>query len=1100
MRSTLSRRVSLLSRCLGSLLTIPIIFIISGCGSHSAPPPLTLSLIAISPGTDSLSCGATQQFKATATYNNGTTADVTAQAAWSSSNAAVATINASGILNAVAAGTATIVASLNDKSGSSSLTVTPPVPVKTLTSIAITPANASFVVGGTQQFTATGSYNDGSTADVTSTASWSITNTAIGTINPAGLAAGVAAGSDSVTATLQGVTGTATFTVTTAVTTPTLVSISLTPATASIAIGATQQFTATGTYSDGRTANITSTATWSITNTATAIINATGLATGVAAGTTNITATLSGITGSSVLTVTTPVIPPTLVSITLTPASASIATGATQQFTATGAYSDGSTANVSSTTAWSVGNATVATISGTGLATAASAGSTTIAASLNGMSGTATLTVTAAAKSIASIAVSPANATFAAGAGQQFIATATYTDATTGDITSTVAWSTGNPAVATIAVGGLATGVSSGSTSVTAAQSGISATTSFTVSAKTLKSIAVTSATASFAIGGTQQYTATATYTDGTTGNITSTATWSIANTSVATITANGFASGVAAGSTSVQASLSGVSGSTPLTVTIAPGTGVNVATWHYDNNRSGLNPGELSLTPANVSAANFGKLFSYQLDGYAYAEPLLVSNLTINGTARSVLFVATENDSVYAFDADNHGAGTPLWQVSLLQSGETPLTGAPIKPVEGITSTPVIDASTNTIYVVSTQTSTSAPASFRLNALDLATGAQKPGSPVTLQASVPGTGNTSVNGVVSLNTSCMQRAALLEANSTIYIGFGSCQRGWLLAYDAQTLAQVGVFNSSPNLNGEGTYMSAGGIWMSGGGPAADSSGNVYAVTGNGPWDGQTAWSDSVLKFNPKLQLTDWFTPDSYQYMDCADADLASGGLLLIPGANQALAGGKIGKLFLVSTTSMGHEATGDTGATQTLWFESDLIKPYSASCTDTAGVNTTDINPYEIFGTAAYFNGSVYLGITPTGANIPSGVRQFTYNGALTPGPITTPSIQENTRGTTPFISANGSTSGVLWMIDTGQPIQNGAGNAPTSAVLRAYDATHYPNELYSSSTNTADTPGYGIKFSSPIVANGKVYISTAHDVNTVANPKGEVDVYGLK
>ena len=353
---------------------------------------------------------------------------------------------------------------------------------------------------------------------------------------------------------------------------------------------------------------------------------------------------------------------------------------------------------------------------------------------------------------------------------------------------------------------------------------------------------------------------------------------------------------------------------------------------------------------------------------------------------------------------------------------------------------------------------------------------------------------------MVSLSTSCIQRAALLEANSTIYIGFGSCQRGWLLAYDAQSLAQVGVFNTSPNLNGEGTYMSAGGIWMGGGGPVADGSGNVYVVTGNGPWDGQTAWSDSVLKFNPKLQLTDWFTPDSFQYADCADSDLASGGLMLLPGTSQVLAGGKIGKLFLVNTSNMGHETTGDTGVAQAVWFESDIVSPYSSSCTDSAGVNTTTINSYEIFGTAAYFNGSLYLGITPTGANVQSGVRQFTYNGTLTPGPISSPFFQANTRGITPFISSNGSNNGIVWMIDQGQPIQNSGGNTPTAATLHAYDAAHYPTELYSSATNSGDTPGYAIKFSTPVVANGKVYISTAHDLNTAASPKGEIDVYGLK
>ncbi len=504
-------------------------------------------------------------------------------------------------------------------------------------------------------------------------------------------------------------------------------------------------------------------------------------------------------------------------------------------------------------------------------------------------------------------------------------------------------------------------------------------------------------------------------------------------------------------------------------------------------------------LAPANVTSQTFGKLFSYLVDGYVYGEPLLVSDLTVNGATHNVVFVATENDSVYAFDADTYGTGTPLWQVSLLQSGETPQTSnITVKPLQGVTSTPVIDLTSNTMYVVSAQQTSGGTPTFRLNALDINTGAQKFGGPVTIQASVPGTNSDAIDGVDYLTTSCIQRSALLLANSTVYLGFGSCHSGWLLAYDAQTLNQVGVFNASPNLDGEGKYASAGGIWMGSGGAVADSAGNIYVTTGNGPWDGQTAFADSVLKFNAKLKLLDYFTPNDYQYMDCNDADLAAGGLLLIPGTTELLAGGKTGKLYLVNTANLGQEQANDAGATQTLWFEATLSAPYSSNCTDTLGTHTTEVNSYEIFGTAAYFNGSVYLGVTPTSSNAPAGIGQFSYSGTLAPTAYTTPSIQQNTRGTTPFISANGNANGILWMIDTGQPL--GSPQPSTSATLRAYDTNAFTNELYDSSINSADTPGYGIKFSSPIVANGKVYISTGHDPVTAAQPRGELDVYGLK
>jgi hypothetical protein len=645
------------------------------------------------------------------------------------------------------------------------------------------------------------------------------------------------------------------------------------------------------------------------------------------------------------------------------------------------------------------------------------------------------------------------------------------------------------------------------SLSLLIANTGCRGISSSNVAPPTLASISVAPSSVSITVGATQQYTATATYSDHSTANVSSTATWTVAPASVATTNSSGMATGVNTGSTTVTASLSGMSGNASLIVTATNSGSANVLTWHFDAQRTGLNATEASLSPASVNPQRFGKLFSYLMDGYEYGQPLLVSNLVVNGTMRNVVFAATEHDSVYAFDADNYSNGVPLWQVSLLQSGETPMTDGPIQPYQGITSTPVIDPTSNTIYVVSTQTLTSSGTStFRLNALDIVSGAQKFGGPVTIQASVPGTNSDSKNGVVSLTTSCIQRAALLLANSTVYIGFGSCSTGWLLAYGAQTLAQTGVFNASPNIAGEGQFASAGGVWMGGGGPAADDSGNVYITTGNGPWDGQTAWADSVLKFsnNGQLTIVDYFTPDDFQYMDCNDADLASGGLLLIPGSTQALAGGKTGKLYLVNTTNLGKEQANDAGATYTVpgVLSDQGFVPYPASCTDSHGTWTTDVNSYEFFSTPTYFDGSVYVGITPTATGVPAGVRQLQYSGILTLALETAPAMQIGSNGATAFISANGNANGVLWLIDHGEPLQNENPNgaAPTTATLRAYDVVNLANELYNSGTNSGDAPGYGIKFTSPIVANGKVYIGTGHDLVTVPNPRGELDVYGSK
>lgn len=886
-------------------------------------------------------------------------------------------------------------------------------------------------------------------------------------------------------------------------TSKTLTAIAVSPSTASVAVGATGQFTATATYSDSSTADVTKTASWTTAKVAVATVNSSGLATGVAAGSTAVTATLSGVSGNASLTVPAPT--KTLSSIAVSPATASVAVGANLQFTATATYSDNSTANVSATASWTVANPAVASVNSSGMATGLTADATTVTATLNGVSGSAKLTVTtAAAKTITGIAVTPAAASVAVGATQQFTATATYSDNSTVNVTKTAAWKTGNTAVATVNSTGLATAVASGSTTVTASLSGVNGTAAITVPAPaaTVTSITVSASNASVAMGVTQQFTATATYSDGSTANVTTTATWTAANTAVASIDSTGLLTGVAAGSTTITAALNGVSGNSSFVVTIAPGTGVNIATWHVDNNRSGLNAGEQSLSPSNVSPKTFGKLFSYLVDGYVYGEPLLISNVTINGAAHNVLYVATERDSVYAFDADSYGAGAPLWKVSLLQAGEVPANTMDIRPTRGVTSTPVIDLASNTMYLVSMQTPAGHSSIFRLNALDITSGAQKFGGPVTIQASVPGTNASAVNGMVSLTTSCIQRAALLLAYGTIYMGFGSCQSGWLLAYDATSLAQTGVFNASPNLNSLGVYGGSGGIWMGGAGPAADSAGYVYVTTGDGPWDAQTAWGESVLKFNPQLQILDYFTPADNGYMGCNDADLAASGVLLIPGSSEILAGGKTGKLYLNNTADLGKEQANDTGATQTLFAESDLIPPHSSSCTDSAGSYTAQVGSYQIYGTAAYFNGSVYLGVSPNTTSVPAAVRQLVYSsGTLTPGGRATASIQEHSYGTTPFISADGTTNGVLWMIDHGQPLQSLIpSTTATTATLRAYDVNDLGAELYDSATNFGDAPGYGIKFSSPIVANGKVYISTGHDLVTATNPQGEIDVYGLK
>jgi uncharacterized protein YjdB len=524
----------------------------------------TLSSIAVTPAAQSIALGTTKQYVATGTFSDGTNQDISAMATWSSSTAAVASVSASGLATALTVGTTNIVAAFNGKMGQSALTVT----AATLVSIAVTPASPSIAKGLTQQFTATGTYSNATTQNITTQVTWSSATAATATISNAamsnGLATSVNAGTTVISATLGMISGMTTLTVTNAA----LVSISVTPATPSIAKGRTQQFTATGTYSDNSTQNVTTTATWSSATVATATIApATGLATAVNPGTSIIRATIGAISGTTTLTVTNA----TLVSISVTPATPSIAKGRTQQFTATGTYSDNSNQDVTAAATWSSATLAAATIApSTGLATAVNPGTSVITATVGAVSGSTTLTVTNA--TLVSISVSPATPTIPKGRTQQFTATGTFTDNSTADITSTSTWSSATAATATIAPAtGLASSVNAGTSLITATQGTISGSTTLTVTNATLVSIAVTPANPSIPKGRTQQFTATGTFTDNSTQDVTATVAWSSATTATATIASStGLASSVNAGTSVITAAVGTISASTTLTVTNA--------------------------------------------------------------------------------------------------------------------------------------------------------------------------------------------------------------------------------------------------------------------------------------------------------------------------------------------------------------------------------------------------------------------------------------------------------------------------------------------------------------------------------------------------
>ena len=536
--------------------------------------------VAVTPAAPSIAAGTQQAFKATGTFSDGSTQDVTADMSWSSSNTQVATA-ASGLITSAIPGSTVITATCaqaslcGSVSGSTALTVT----AATLASIEVTPASSSIAKGTSEQLVATGVYTDGSTQNLTGQVSWSSSDTSIATVsntaNSAGLAAAAGVGSVTITATAGNLSSNA---AALTVTAATLASIQVTPPTASVAKGVPQQFVATGIYTDNTTQNLTSQVTWGSSDTSVATVSnasgSNGVASSAGVGTTMITAAAGTIVSNgAILNVTAA----TLVSIQVTPPTPSIAKGVPTQFTATGTYTDGSTANLTSQVTWSSSDTGVATISNAsgsnGLASSTTAGTSFIAAVYGAItSNSATLNVTAAA--LVSIQVTPTAPSIASGSAQQFAATGTYTDGSTTDITNLVTWGCSTPSVATISNAsgsrGLASTANIGSCTVTAVLGTITSNSAvLTVTSAELVSIQVTPANPYVVVGNTQQLTATGTYTDSSTQDLTAAASWSSSNTATATIDSSGLATVLASASigntTTISAAVGGITGSTTL-------------------------------------------------------------------------------------------------------------------------------------------------------------------------------------------------------------------------------------------------------------------------------------------------------------------------------------------------------------------------------------------------------------------------------------------------------------------------------------------------------------------------------------------------------
>ncbi|HEY6349966.1 MAG TPA: PQQ-binding-like beta-propeller repeat protein [Candidatus Angelobacter sp.] len=517
--------------------------------------------------------------------------------------------------------------------------------------------------------------------------------------------------------------------------------------------------------------------------------------------------------------------------------------------------------------------------------------------------------------------------------------------------------------------------------------------------------------------------------------------------------------------------------GSASVWVTNYPG----MFTYHADKFRSGVNFQELALSPATVNKNTFGKLFSRSVDGQIYAQPLIVTNLTIAGARHNVVYVATEHGSVYAFDADGK-ITSPFWQRSFINpsAGVTtiskPSSGL-IEPEISITGTPAIDGATGTIYVA-VSTVEHGSIVHRLHALSITSGAEKFGGPVVIQGSVPGTYPAlAVNGRVPFAAQRQfQRPALLLLNGVVYIAFGSFgdalpYNGWLFAYTAQTtgiLHQVGIFCTSPD-------KGASSIWQSGGGPGADPQNNIYVATGNGIFDLNTGGRDagnSVLKLalqSSGLTLLDYFTPADQAQLNSNDLDLGAGGPMLPPfqsGAtdpNLIIEGGKDGNVYLVNRDNMGKFNSSTNSNVET----APLGRPDPAN---------------GLFSTPAAIGTSIYFG------EIGEPLELFTFSrGLLSSAPTAQTANSFAFPGTVPMISVNGSTNGIVWALDVSRYIGNNNPN-PGPAVLHAYNAGNL-TELYNSTqAGTRDQAGVAIKFTAPTISNGRVFVGTAN----------QLDVYG--
>jgi hypothetical protein len=592
-------------------------------------------------------------------------------------------------------------------------------------------------------------------------------------------------------------------------------------------------------------------------------------------------------------------------------------------------------------------------------------------------------------------------------------------------------------------------------TALAAADGTKSASATVTVTGSTTggtASVSISPLRAALTTGQSQAFTATVT------GNAVTCVTWEVdsipgGNSSAGTVSATGVYLPPSTAGTHTVAARSVADTTATASASVAVTDLGGVFTYHNDLSRDGVNSQEYALNTSTVKAATFGKRFACAIDASAYAQPLWVANVGIGGGTHNVLIAATVHDTVYAFDADASPCQT-YWSKSLLASGETWVTSTDVNSTDlapdiGIVGTPVIDPTTKTIYVVS-KSKNGATFHQRLHALSLIDGSEKFSGPQEIAFT---SGRTNFNPLTE-----NQRAGLALVNGVVYISYAShgdvpVYYGWIVGYSASSLAQVSVFNDDP-------VVGFGGIWMSGGAPAADASNNLYVITGNGDFDGVAEFGDSFLKLSlgSGMGVTSFFTPSDQASLNSSDGDLGAGGAAILvdqPSASVPrllVGGGKEGKLYVLNRDNLG--GSGDSNAVQSFSLGNG------------------------IFSTAAFWQNTLYI------APVQGHLLAFTLNstsGTFTTAPSSQSSGTYGFPGATPSISSQGTSNGIVWTIERLDPV--------TGAILHAHDATNLGTELWNNTNNGADQAGQEVKFTVPTVANGKVYVGTAT----------EISVYGL-